>query len=60
MNDRDKKVWARFIHLLTLDTWTEKEIIMEKKQVRVLLGSVEKHKKIFEQACKEIDEEMKG
>lgn len=60
MNDRDKKIWARFIHLLNIDTFGEEAIIMEKKQTKNLLGSVEKHRKIFEQACEEIDDEAAG
>lgn len=57
MTERDERIWKKFIDLLSLDTFGEKAVISEGKRQKVLLGSVEYHRKIFEQAVRQIDVE---
>ena len=54
-----KRVWDRFVAILNVDTFGEKAILTECKKIKVLYGSVDYHHKIFEKACKEIDDEFK-
>ncbi len=44
------KLWERFVFLMSVDSFGEKEVIMEAKRQKMFLGSIEKHKKIFNQA----------
>lgn len=54
MKERDKQVWERFIHLLSLQTFGEKEVDEGKKQ-KNLFGSIEAHRQVFEEAVDQID-----
>lgn len=57
MNERDEKVWKKFILLMSIDSFGEREVIAGKVQ-KNLLGSVEHHKKIFDQAVQQTDVEL--
>lgn len=50
------QIWSRFIQQVALDAFGEKEMINEGKKVKVLYGSVEAHKKLFDKA---VDEHLK-
>lgn len=52
--ERDEKVWQKFILLLSVESFTEKEVIEGKIQMN-LFGSVEHHKKVFMEATRQID-----
>ena len=49
-----KKIWDRFLFLLSVDVFGEKAVLTEGKKIKVLYGSVESHFKIFEKAHKEV------
>lgn len=51
------KLWERFVFLMSIESFGEKEVIMEGKKQKIFLGSVEKHKKVFDQAVAEISAE---
>lgn len=57
MTQRDEKVWERFILLLSVETFGEPAVLTERKIQKVLLGSVEQHKKVFTEAARQIDVE---
>ena len=48
-----EKIWARFIHLLSVDTFGAKEVAEGKLQ-KSLFGSVALHKAAFDQAVKDV------
>lgn len=48
------KIWERFIFLMAIDSFGEKEVIAEKKVQKMFFGSVEKHKQVFDQAVKDV------
>jgi hypothetical protein len=48
------KIWERFVFLMSIESFGEKEVIMEGKKQKMFLGSIEKHKKIFDQAVKDM------
>ena len=48
------KIWLRFIELLSLDLHDGDERLAKARPIKVLLGSVESHKKFFDQAIKEV------
>lgn len=54
MNEDINKIWALFIEKCALNSFGEREIIMEGKKMRNFLGSVEAHKLIFDEAVSEI------
>lgn len=49
-----EKLWRRFMLLLDIDTFGEEGVIGEGKKGKNLLGSVEKHKRFFMQACADL------
>lgn len=48
------KTWNRFVFLLSVETFGEKAVISEGKRQKNFLGSVDAHRKVFEQAVKEV------
>lgn len=48
-----EKVWERFVQILGEQTFDSKELA-EGKRVRNFFGSVESHKKAFDQAVREV------
>jgi hypothetical protein len=42
-----EQLWQRFIENCTKNTWTEKEIIADRKVTRNFHGSVDAYKKVF-------------
>jgi len=52
MNEIDEKIWHKFIQMLSIDSFGIKEVANGKVQ-KNLFGSVDHHKKIFKQACRE-------
>lgn len=48
-----EQLWARFIENCTKDTFTEKEIILERKKTVNFHGSVEAYKKVFMRTVEE-------
>ena len=51
LNDR---IWERFVFLLSVESFGEKEVLMEKKVQKNFHGSIEAHKKVFDLAVKEV------
>ena len=58
--DLKKMVWDRFIMLLSIQTFGEKEVLAEKKLQKNLMGSVESHKAVFDKAFDSVLDEMAG
>lgn len=54
MTDFDK-VWERFMWLLTLQLHDGNECSAKERPQKVLLGSVASHKKVFDQAVKDVE-----
>ncbi len=48
-----EEIWNEFVFLMNKDTFSDREL-MQGKSVKNLLGSVEKHKKLFLQALENL------
>jgi len=48
-----ERLWQQFIENCTKDTFTEKEIILERKKTVNFHGSVEAYKKVFMKTVEE-------
>jgi hypothetical protein len=51
-----EKVWARFVFLMSIDSFGEQAVIVEGTKQKMFLGSIEKHKKIFDRAVQDVQE----
>lgn len=57
-DDLKKRVWDKFIILLSIKTFGEAEVISSRKLIKNFLGSVESHKETFIEAFDAVTDEM--